>query len=237
MSLAINSILKLFALSVCCTALVFSAPVLSLDTNSAVSLSIPYGSSIRLGSGQLSLGCSDINVQGVLSADNGLINARSMNISSSGRLEGVAGQIVLSGNWRAQGQFIAAQSTVIFGDGCGLSASSIGGVNTFYSLTLTSSMGKEFIFDSMALQTVNGSFVASGVQGLPILLSSSGGAPAIFELDGAKQVDFVGFSKVEIVGGEGAIEIKRLPIWLIHAAKLRAAESNEIFIQPAAKDK
>ena len=33
MNLAINQLLKLFSLSIFCTALLFSAPVLSLDTN------------------------------------------------------------------------------------------------------------------------------------------------------------------------------------------------------------
>lgn len=181
-------------------------------------MTIPNGASFSLGDGVLDLGCADLMVEGSVDGMSGTLMARDVSVAPTGLLLDVSGRIEVTGDWLNSGTFVPGTGTVEFTDGCGIGLADVTGVNSFYTLSVTSGSGKEYRFPSGVTQTVEGTFTVQGVPGFPVVLSSSGGSAALFDLYGEQSISHADTSQVTIPGLEPEPEVIRrsLPLWLYH---------------------
>lgn len=137
---------------------------------------IPSGSTMTVPGVALDLACTDLLVQGTLNVGLAQINqSTTVTIAGGGLLSAGQGTINVGGDWNNSGSFIAGTSTVVLSDICGNPTGQLSGNTTFYNLTLTSSLGKQFIFPAGTNIVVTGTLTLQGVPGNPIrLLSPSG---------------------------------------------------------------
>ena len=108
---------------------------------------MPLGSTMTVPGMALDLACTDLLVQGTLNVGSAQINqSATVGIASAGQLNAGSGTITLGGDWNNTGAFNAGTSTVVLSDACGNAQAQLTGTTTFYNLTLSSSLGKKFMF-------------------------------------------------------------------------------------------
>jgi hypothetical protein len=144
---------------------------------SGAGLVVGSGGVVHLGSGSLTLGCTDLD------------------IAAGGELHADQGAIQLAGNWIADGLFDPGSGTVAIVDGCTTpEASTISGDNAFYDFTATTADGKHLIFLAGSTQTIADHLELSGAPGnLLAIRSTSAGVAASLNLAGAgtQLIDYV----------------------------------------------
>jgi hypothetical protein len=162
----------------------------------AADLVIPANAVVSLNSGQFDLACTDLVVAGTLRVDTGsVVNVRHVTIQGGGVIDGGAGTIRLGGNWTNGGQFMAGTSRVEFRDLCSLAFSTIVGDTSFANLSLVSTLGKNYIFNSGQTQIVAGVLEIAGSTAQPIQIrASTAGTPGYLNLlpSGTQQIQHVG---------------------------------------------
>lgn len=159
--------------AVCVTVLMVAAQTANAQ------LFIPAGGTVTFPTtGQLSLACTELAIQGSLSLSAGAMSdTAGLTIGPTGSFNAGTGTINVSGNWVNLGSFSANDSTVVFNDGCTQGPIAISGTTVFNNLTLSSSSGSTFTLASGSNITVNGTLTLQGTQSNPIRLLSS--APGI----------------------------------------------------------
>jgi hypothetical protein len=155
----------------------------SLSVQAAITVGV--GATTTIGAGTSNQNCTDIVVNGTLVLTTGsLINVRNVTINPGGILRGGSGLVSVSGNWTNSGSFVPGTGLVQLLDvpTCPIASSTIIGNNTFFNLTLDSTTGKTYIFQSSSTQTVLGALNATGV-GAPLQTSNTiPGQPAFLVL-------------------------------------------------------
>ena len=149
----------------------------------AAQLTVGAGSSIDLGSSQLDLGCADLTVAGSLSLSTGTIEG-ARDVSGAGVLAAGLGVLRLAGDWLPNSSFSTSLATVEFVDGCGRTAATILGDNSFATLRLLTTTSKLFAFEAARTQTIRTSLDIEGASGAPATVrSTSSGTAAIFDFE------------------------------------------------------
>jgi hypothetical protein len=140
-------------------------------------LVVGSGGVVHLGSGTLTLGCTDLE------------------IASGGELHAEQGTIQLAGNWTAGGLFDPGTGTVAIVDGCTTpETATISGSNAFYDLTATTANGKHLVFSAGSTQTIGDHLGLTGAPGnLLAIRSTSAGLAASLNLApaGTQSIDHV----------------------------------------------
>lgn len=183
-----------------CPDLAYGLTLALLVTGSTVSqpglaqgITVGAGGTLWLGSGQISLRCSDLTVAGQLNMNQGTLNDI-LNVQISGQADGGQGVINLSGNWSNTGVFEPGSATVNMNDGCGVTTATIAGNTTFHNLTISTASGRQIHFTAGSTQTVNGNLTLTGVaDNLLKILSTATGSPAFLDLTtgGGQSIDYV----------------------------------------------
>ncbi len=180
--------------------LLFASLVLA-STTGWTTVEIGSGGAFSLGDGQIDLAGGDLRIDGQFDVGSGIVR----NVSSvliNGNLGGGSGLIEAWGDWINAGSFSAGSGTVNLLDSSG-QASGIRGESTFSSLSLTSTAGGRFVFESGLEQRVLGTLTILGLDGTPVQVESdSPPQPAFLWLDpaGIQVIDNVGVSNVHATG-------------------------------------
>ena len=160
---------------------------------SAQSVTVGSGSSLSLSNSTLDLGCSDLIVSGTTDLGSALVlQAAGVSIPGGGTLTGGSATIDVTGDWSRSGTFTAGTGLVRFVDGCATVSSTISDSSTFNDLELTTTTGKQVMFEAGQTTTVNGMFEVSGAAGnLLNIRSTVDGNEAFLMLAAADMGDFV----------------------------------------------
>jgi hypothetical protein len=160
---------------------------------SAQSVTVGSGASLSLSNSTFDLGCSDLVISGTANLGSALVTqAVDVSIPGGGTLTGGSATLDVTGNWSRSGTFNAGTGSVRFVDGCGTVSSTISDSSTFSDLELTTTTGKQVIFEAGATTTVNGMFNVSGASGnLLQIRSTVDGSEAFLALAAADMGDFV----------------------------------------------
>ena len=207
-------VLCVFALG---AALVGAAPAL------AGNVTVGSGSSLNLGTGNLALGCADLDVLGTMTAGTvGFTQGRDVTITASGVMNGNSATLQLSGDWDNTGSFVPGTSTVFITDGCGLLSGVINGNSSFNNLELSSTSGKQVTFTAGSTQTVAGAFAAGGDPGFLLKIRSSlGGSAAFLNILGTGSANDVDVQDNNALAGNdvfmsaGSIKGANTPGWVL----------------------
>ncbi len=171
----------------------------------AQGITVQPGATLSLGSGQASLGCGDLVVEGQVNIDSGaLAGIRDLTISG-GELSGNSGTVSLSGDWMNFATFSAGSGAVMIVDGCGRGFSTIAGNNDFNHFSVTSSIGKLLAMQAETSQTFAGNLTLQGIPGNRLMIrSTTAGLQTFFSLSaGSSQSIFaVDVSDNNALGGQ-----------------------------------
>ena len=172
---------------------VLAVAVLAAGIASAQQVSVGAGSSLSLSNASLDLGCSDLVISGTANLDTAAVSqAVDVSIPDAGTLNGGSASLEVTGNWSRNGTFNAGTGSVNFGDGCGTTSSTISNASTFYDLDLSTSGGKQVLFEAGATTTVDGMFSVSGAfENLLQIRSTTGGSEAFLVLAQVEMGSFV----------------------------------------------
>lgn len=171
----------------------FSFCLFTSDLLLAQGITVGAGGSIDVGSGSISLGCHDLQVNGAVQLGSGTLNGL-RHLGIAGSLSGESGTISLSGDWNNAGMFDAGTGAVNINDGCGVSASTVIGTNGFYDWSVATSSGKQLNFSAGEFQYVSNAVVFNGTAGnLLRIRSSVADSPGFFQLSesGSQNVNYV----------------------------------------------
>ncbi len=147
------------------------------------SLEVPTGATINVPSIGVSAGCGAIVISGHLSVGNGrLSSVSSFSIEAGGIVALGSGMIIVGGDWANSGDFIPGTSTIVLGDSCGSTGSTLFGETIFHNLTLTSEVGNTVVISAGSSITVNGTLTLTGIPSTPLRLISEGGENVIIRL-------------------------------------------------------
>lgn len=156
---------------------------LPLAGEAAVGITVPAGGSMTTNGGAVNTACLDVNLQGQFLLGTGQINdGGTMGIGATGVMNAGSGLIEVGGDWNNAGTFVPGTSTVLFQDGCSTAPATFSGATTFYNLTLTSSIGRQFIFPATGPTIVTGTLTIQGVPGQPVRLISNAASGSVIEL-------------------------------------------------------
>src|SRR6185436_1703728 len=98
----------------------------------AAQVTIPPGASIALAEGHFDFGCSNVTVQGALSAGSALVvRTGNVTIASGGTLDAGSAWLILGGDWTNAGTFVRGTSKVSLRDECASGPAHIVGNNAF----------------------------------------------------------------------------------------------------------
>lgn len=142
-------------------------------------LLIPAGGQISVATGVMDLSCADLTIAGTLNLSGGrIINVRTLTIESTGRLNGDAGQIELSGNWINNSVggagFVGGNSLVSFVDNAACATTStLSGNTVFASLNLNTSVGKTYLLAAGSTQAVTAQLSLIGTPANALTLNST----------------------------------------------------------------
>jgi len=185
-------------------------------------VTIGAGSSLDLGSGQLTLGCADLTVAGTLSAGTaGLSQARDVTIDPTGLVNGNSATLAVAGDWDNAGTFNAGTSTVQLVDGCSLTSAVIAGDTTFANLEMTTTSGFLYSFTAGSTQTVTGALSLEGAAAnLLTIRSTLAGSEAFLNVQGSGSGDFVDVQDSDATAGNlvtlgpNSVKGSNTPGWL-----------------------
>jgi len=158
------------------------------------------GSSLSVGSGEVELGCADVDIAGGLHG--GINGARNVTLSPGAELIGAS--VALSGDWTNNGPQ-ALDVLIDWRDGCGVSDASMLGSSQVTALSIQSSSGREIRFDASGEQRVAGSLSLSGVSGNLLRLRSTGGtqvAPLVLDFGASQLIDSVDVAYIDSSAGQ-----------------------------------
>jgi hypothetical protein len=166
-------------------------------------ISLPAGSGLKLGGGQLLLGETSLTVTGTLDLAGGqLTGVSNLSTLAGGLLTAGSGLIELSGDWLVQGTFQPGNGTVRVIDSVA-GVSHLRGSNAFSALSLTSTLGKHIVLEPGSVQTISQLLTISGTAAHPIQIERSPTGPAA-EVNllpgGAQSIIHVGVSNVHATG-------------------------------------
>lgn len=170
---------------------------------SAASLTVGSGSTFDAGTGTLAMNCGDISVAGTLLGGSALFDqTRHFAIQPTGTANGQNATFDITGNWSNAGSFVPGTSTVNLIHGCSLTAATISGDSTFYSLNLGTSSGKTYFFQAGSTQIVTAFLGVVGAPGnLLMIRSTINGVAAFINLMGGDQlVDWVDVQDNNAIG-------------------------------------
>jgi len=154
-------------------------------------LIVGVGSAFSLGSGTLSLGCDELEVAGSFDAGSGDLAVGDVRIRSSGILAGGTGSFSVAGHWDNVEGGTAILNDIDMVDGC-VTIAAVLGDTTFADLSLVTTTGKTWVFESGTTQTITGSLTLLGAAGnLLVLRASSPGTEAFLDLQGTSTADYV----------------------------------------------
>jgi len=192
----------------------------------AGNVTVGSGSSLNLGTGNLALGCADLDVLGTFTAGPvGFTQGRDVTIAASGVMNGNSATLQLSGDWDNTGSFVPGTSTVLIVDGCGLLSGVINGNSSFNNLEIESASGKQVSFTAGSTQTVAGAFAVGGASGFFLKIRSTiGGLAAFLNILGAGTATFVDVQDNNALAGNdvfmssGSIKGPNTPGWVLTGA-------------------
>ena len=166
---------------------------------------VPTGCTMSLASAVMDLGCTDIIVGGTLNINTATVTGvRSVTIQGGGVIDGGSGSITLVGNWSNAGSFVPGTSSVSFIDNAACAAAStITGNTTFFNLSLVSTTGKVYSFQSGSTTRVNGLITIQGTAATSIkLVSTVPGSVANLLLapGGTQNILHVGVTDIRAIG-------------------------------------
>lgn len=164
--------------------------------------SVPAGASVSVGGGRLELSGGSVSVAGSL--DVGAGEVRSVGdfaIVGGGNVAVGTGLIEVRENWGNLGNFSAGSGSVHLVDGLALSNTILGSTR-FFTLSLTTSRGETYLFQSGSEQQVAGllRIIGSGAA-IRVANSDAGSAASLNLLSGGSQsISNVGVSNVSATG-------------------------------------
>lgn len=169
----------------------------------SAAVSLPSGSSLNLGGGQLSLGETSLTLTGTLDVAGGqLTGVSDLSTLTGSLLMAGSGLIELSGDWFVQGTFVPGTGAVRVIDSVS-GISMVRGSNAFSALSLTSTLGKHIVLEPGSVQTINQLLTISGTAARPIQIERQPSGPAA-EINllptGAQSIIHVGVSNVHATG-------------------------------------
>jgi hypothetical protein len=169
----------------------------------SAAVSLPSGSSLNLGGGQLSLGETSLTLTGTLDVAGGqLTGVSDLSTLTGGLLMAGSGLIELSGDWFVQGTFVPGTGAVRVIDSVS-GISMVRGSNAFSALSLTSTLGKHIVLEPGSVQTISQLLTISGTAARPIQIERLPTGPAA-EINllpgGAQSIIHVGVSNVHATG-------------------------------------
>ncbi|TVQ40152.1 MAG: hypothetical protein EA370_04095 [Wenzhouxiangella sp.] len=175
---------------------------LALSANPAAAgvVVVGSGSNLLTGSGQIELGCGDMEIAGSLSGE--VTGARNINFTAGAALTGAV--LSLSGDWINNGPQ-ALDAIVDWRDGCGVTASNMLGSSDLPALNITSESGREVRFEANAEQRIVNSLGLTGTPDTRLRLRSTD--PMLYAgltLDfGASQlIDSVDVARIDSSAGQ-----------------------------------
>ena len=155
----------------------------------AQGISIAAGSQISLGAGNITAGCGDLTVAGVLNLNSGSVSLIDNVSINPGTINGGSGALSLSGDWSNAGTFNAQTSQVNIVDDCGATSSTVSGDNAFYGFSASSTGGKLLQFAAGSTQSVSNNLTLAGSSSNRLTVrSTAAGTPAFLNVtDSASQ--------------------------------------------------
>ncbi|MFA5196819.1 MAG: ATP-binding protein [Patescibacteria group bacterium] len=146
------------------------------------------GGGSNLSSNDQSLGNLQVSTAGTSVTLQDNLNVDNITIDNSAALNANGKNIIVSGNWSNQGNFVAGASLVSF---ITSSDANISGSTTFYDLTSTVA-GKKLIFEKNKTQTITNDLTLTGASGNRLqLLSSETGTQFSIDPQGTRSVSEV----------------------------------------------
>lgn len=162
---------------------------LTLACSASAQWHVPAGSSFSLGGGSMNLACLPVTVGGTYDlADGQAIGAGELQIQSGGVFNG-QGLLQLGSGLDNHGSFNAGSGSVVMDGSCTPSSNvSVSGQTTFNNLTISSTTGQTYTFQSATDILVTGTLTLQGQPGLPVQLVSASGVPIVIRLAPGAQV-------------------------------------------------
>lgn len=135
---------------------------------------VPAGATSDMSGGSMFLACTDLIVEGTLTAGT-FTGVRHVQIGAGGSLTlGAGGSISLAGDWSNGGSFNAGTGGVsIVDDAACAPASVVSGNSSFHTLSVTSTTGKLVQFTAGSQQTVQSALTLTGTAGTPLRIEST----------------------------------------------------------------
>ena len=164
-----------------------------LPLSQAQQLVVEQGARWQLGDGTIAFDCATVQVAGSFDADDGQALAIG-DMVIAGHASAAGGAIEVGGDWSNGGSFDAGTGLVRFSDACDRASATISGDSGFHNLSLESSGGKAYRFESGSTQTVASALQLTGAAGARMPISStSAGERAELALDpmGSQQISAV----------------------------------------------
>jgi hypothetical protein len=189
----------------CALVYLLAGVLLSPSYLSAQTISVASGTQLSLGAGSIDAGCGDLAVAGTFSVGSGSANSIRNVAINPGTINGGSGSINLSGDWANQGTFNAQTGSINITDGCGTTASTVTGDNTFNRFSATTTTGKQLESAAGSSQTFSGGLTLGGSGSDRLVVrTSSPGTTAAFVLDqGASQsISGVDVADIDSSAGE-----------------------------------
>ena len=152
------------------------------------------------GDASVSMGCTDLVVNGTANMSAArLSEVDSVNIS--GVLNNGSGQLSVAGNLATTGTLQGGAGTVSIVDGCARTTSQITGSPSFHNLSISTTTGKQVVFEAGKTTTVGGQLALQGASGnLLKIRSSVAGTPALLSATDQQVVQFVDVGDNRAVG-------------------------------------
>ncbi len=176
----------------------------SLTAYAQGQITVGTGSVVDFGDAAVNFGCSSFTVSGTANLSSAHLSGVDA-LSSNGTLNNQNGNISVAGNFSAGNTLIGGAGTVQIVDGCSRAITQISGSPTFHSLSITTTSGKQVIFDSGQNTTVTGQLTLQGTSGnLLKVRSSVSGNPSLITATSQQTVQFVDVADNRAVGAQVA---------------------------------
>ena len=159
----------------------------------AASINVGSGSHVDFGSTTISSNGLSLHNHGQIEFGNSSLQFSNLSNQSSAVINAANSVLYITENWLNNGIFNAMTSSVQFVDGV-TGSSSISGQTTFSELNVTSTLGKNLIFESGRQQTIPQNLILNGINGnILIIFSDSAGDEALLNLEGnaTQNINFV----------------------------------------------
>jgi hypothetical protein len=177
--------------------------LLATSGRAHATVTVGAGSRIDFGDTRVDFGCSDLAVGGSASVGAAqLVGIDSVVVDAGATLAGGSGSLALSGDFAVAGGFDPGTGAVAIGDGCGNTASLIGGSQRFSRLAITTTTARQLTLTAGATTHVGpGPLTLTGSAGnLLKIRSSAAGQPAFIDLAGSQSIAYVDVADNTAIG-------------------------------------